>query len=352
MKHMTLSVIAMAMLLCGCLAFGQNSYPHPNVLSAQQFNLNGVWHLKTATGEDVDVHVQQAADHVKVFLMHGKNPLPLDPFIFEGTYTGDVINGKRSSYGLIPPGQPVQWTPARIMVADPDHMHFQGMPTLYRISPPLASDARCDASNSSHIQGEYAAMRGEDAAKHNDASTASCWFHTGAMEGNPRAEANYAWLLESGKTGTKDFAGALVWAKKGAEARDSFAALLLEKMYANGEGVPVNAQTADYWKQQARQFLVAGSRTPSSPNVEQATQQHRGQDISPKQQAQTTLWDIFRQEMSDPDANANVFGGSNNRIEYAEDPEACKAAGGYWVTEYKTDNLFGTETTTQEGHCM
>jgi hypothetical protein len=294
MKRLVSIVVVAGMVACIPAAFAQQNHftaqrpPITSPAAQPRFNLNGIWEGTAPGGVLTRLQVRQSGDtFASSILFPNSQELP----VFNGRYTGGfVITGKRL-IAQATPGHPAQWRDARLVIDDPDHFHADGMPTIERKTPPLATDAVCDSVNSSHTQGEFAAMRGEDAGKHNDFPMAACWFHTGALENNPRAEADYAWLLESGKSGTKNFTQALVWGRKAAAQHDSFAALLLQQMYAKGEGVPTNLQLASYWHNQAQQDLVTAQRQRLADTQQArstAPQQNPGQAAQNNPQQQLT----------------------------------------------------------------
>jgi len=287
------------------------------------YNLSGAWRSPTSNGQSAIVRFEQQGDQFRGYF-GGAVPSPSDLLGFEGHYSGKTIVGK----SLLTPasaGHPAQWVDRVMIVDDPDHAHFQNHPEMMRISEPHSGDAPCDAANSSHTKGTYADRRGKDAEKHNDFPAATCWYHVGIVQRNPQAETDYAWLLESGKLGMKDFPEALKWAKQGAEQHDITADMLLAHMYAAGEGVPADPKAAEYWNHRAEMELTYLGKQKQQRNVQQAQrgappqmQQQRQQSPQAAQQqvnqAQMGLMMLLGAAMMD-EGNSGNGGGSSNDIE-------------------------------------
>jgi hypothetical protein len=282
------------------------------ITSQQRFNLNGVW--KSPTSKDPSgVRFEQQGNTLRLYL-GGAQPAPSDILGFEGQYVDNTTVTGRALIGTKPP----EWAQSKLIIDDPDHVHFEGDTGLFRDSLPQASDAICNATNSSHTQGLYADIRGEDAERHNDIATAACWYRTGALQNNSRAEGEYARLLESGKTGTRDYPQALAWAKKAADQHLIIAALLLQHMYAFGEGVPVNLQMARHWRDEAQQFQREGkmSAAMADPEIRQGVNQVFGSVLDLLKAGADTANDTGPHKYKD--------------LRDVNNPADCEVSGGSW----------------------
>jgi hypothetical protein len=299
----------------------------------ERFNLNGVWQGIAPGGVTTTLRFEENGENFRVFIL-----LPNSSELLEfrdGRYSGSTISGKRL-FSQGSPGHPAQWVNANVIIDDPDHVHAEGMPSTARKSPAHASDAVCDASNSSRTKGEYAAQRAKDAETHRDYVTAACWARTGALQNDPTAEGHYAWLFEKGWGITKDYPQALYWAKKAGEQGDITGEMVMQTLYTEGEGVPVDFKVVDYWHQQEVQTLARNNKQREEAARNQPAQQSPIQTAQANGQHQMT-----QSEAEALAAIAIILGGDSPsnaqpsihmRPEDAYDEEECKAAGGRWVT--------------------
>lgn len=136
----------------------------------------------------------------------------------------------------------------KLYVDDPDHIHSLLAGTKWSRTVAKADDVPCDDANSFHVTGPYAALRGRDAiTTQQDWTKAACWFHAGAVQGEPKSQGIFAYLVYEGKGVKASEKEAFSWAQKSAEQGDMFGEFLLGDMYAHGLGTVANAKLGGYW---------------------------------------------------------------------------------------------------------
>jgi len=141
-----------------------------------------------------------------------------------------------------------------VVIENPDRIHspFKNVPgevkvTTSRISPPRVDDAACDDANTAKVEAYFAILRAKDAFDRKDPSKFACWLHSGAMQGNARAESLYGGALYAGIGVAPDYQAAFQWAKKGADSHDFFGEFMLAMIYQTGKGAPADPQKSREW---------------------------------------------------------------------------------------------------------
>jgi TPR repeat protein len=239
-------------------------------------SLNGVWQSARTdkNGKPLILHILISSDKGRITLCGTSDDKTCAPdLISTAVITGDppVLQ--------IAPGRNTGGETVTAAIPDPDHLKAANW--LYVRSAPGAYDVPCDAKNSSHVTGEFAAVRGRDAiGRHNDYQTGYCWFAISGDLGDARSQAITAYLIHEGLGVRKSMPVAYAWAKESAEAGDAFGQEILGGMYEKNEVPNPDPAQARIWiakkyeqlnrqkqeQAQAQQKTQPGAQSPQTTN--------------------------------------------------------------------------------------
>jgi hypothetical protein len=225
------SLVFFSFGLCGWLC-AQTNPPvnRPPAKTVGAVDLNGIWDLvpNTAAG-------QKPGDHIRMLVFQLKNSIQFYdleglPFSKPGSQVLTATEPLPSSLpgaikGLFrwsnPKGR-MQWWYVTIDLDDASHLRVLGINRYAQKETREVREMPCNLQNPQHMDGAEAFYRGNAHVLMNDSVAAACWFHVGAIEGHPIAQARYADSLLRGIGVTKNLEEARVWAQKSADQHNPY----------------------------------------------------------------------------------------------------------------------------------
>jgi TPR repeat protein len=267
----TFSILFGAVVVCSLNA--QASHTN-SPSSSVGFDLNGTWEASYGTPGSAGYRVE------KILVFHLRNSIqavniggrryirPADRFMTAQYPPATSLPARIPAQVLaLQSADPSKllWYNTTLSVDDADHFRIADIVKYHRTSTRQVHDVACEDGNPQHVSDDEAFWRGNAFFELKDITRADCWYRIGAIEGDARAQASYAYALLNGRGVKQDLSEARVWAEKSAGQHNAYGEATLAVIYTRigfALGMGQSEELMKRYKEHDPNLPYLGDQTP------------------------------------------------------------------------------------------
>ena len=255
-----------ALLLCWIGIF--HCWPGQVFAANVPVDLNGKWEVDNNASENpgAKIFIFQLHNVIQVFNAGGWRFIKPGEVFVRSSVKDSVTTGVRyqAEIRASKDGSTLVWYIASLLIDDRDHIIVANRFRFHRTSTSTVEDLPCENGNPRHVAGDEASWRSDAYFALNDFVTSVCWSRIGAIAGNARSQASYAYALYAGRGIKQDLSESKVWAEKGANQHDPYAERTLAGIYSQmgfGLGLDQARELMERAKQHDPDKVYLGEQT-------------------------------------------------------------------------------------------